>query len=371
MTSVNGRDLVGRRDLDVDRLAVVEELHRHRHRALVARPSAPNVAAHVHAHPARQAVAVDPHVDGDLGVADLAQLLERGLDLRALGSPAPRRAPRPGSWWPGSGWWRRRGPPPAPTTSGSPVTPRSDSRIFVGSEVAGPEPEARRRRRRGPPALIESQPVAPVNISNSGDAQVDGVAVGDHLHGAVAKPAGMLLARGGGELLEHRAHVHRHGHLLGLGVVGAGGDHLERSRPSTVISMTISNAGRAGVGGGIGRGLERARPRRRRSSPRRRPSSPSLGAGGDEQERRGEQQCELAEHGPSQGVRLVVRAGAAPWRARRAPGGRSVPTRRDRPVGTSTIDHRSRDGERGRLNRKQALSLVLRIGLSALDARRC
>ena len=44
----------------------------------------------------------------------------------------------------------------------------------------------------------------------------------------------------------------------------------------------------------------------------------------------------------------------------------SVPTRGGPPVGTSTIDHRSRDGERGRLNRKQAVSLVLRIGLSAL-----
>ena len=82
-----GRDLVGRRDLDVDRLAVVEELDRHRHRGVLAGRGAPKAPPMSMLHAARQAVAVDPDVDRDLGVVEVAELLERGLDLAPAAPP--------------------------------------------------------------------------------------------------------------------------------------------------------------------------------------------------------------------------------------------------------------------------------------------
>ena len=113
-------------------LAVVEELHRHGHRHVFA-GQARDSATHVDGHATREVVAVDPDVDRDRRRTP-GRRAARGRPRAAPAAPpAPRPGPRPGPRWRGSGWWRTPRTSSWPTTSGSPVTPRSDSRICEGS----------------------------------------------------------------------------------------------------------------------------------------------------------------------------------------------------------------------------------------------
>ena len=241
--------------------------------------------------------------------------------------------------------------------------PRSDLEDLRRVVGAGAEAERARALRRGPRASSTASPTCRERVEHR-HPHVDGGAVDDHLHAARRCPAARP-RRGLGQPLEHGAQVHLHRHLPGVGVEGAGGGDLERPRPRRpVIVMTISKAAVPASAAASGRRAARRR-RPRRSATSTAPSSASVAQAATSRSGAASARASLRNMDPSQGA--VWWFGRVPRTrpSRRAAVRRSVPSRRIRAVGAAYDDRWPTTG-RGAVNRKQALSLVLRLGLSAL-----